>query len=168
MKFVATSLLLILLFSLSNFSQKRISQNIRLNENQPSVYITFERYIKSKDNNADEDFALLRFKNNTRWSVLLNMSEAAGKEFGDASLFYEVKNNKGELLENHSCHVCSFNYLGSGKALLFAVPHEYLKHDQKIQIEFGYEWQDSDDVFAGREVSNLVTFFGNSLPKENK
>ncbi len=167
MKIIIISIFWTLLLSIPVFSQKKSSQTILLNKNELSVYLKFKRYMSISSKNAEEseNLIILTLVNNTRWNIWLEMGGVSSKEYGEARLFYDVKTNKDELLKSKRCHVCSLSPLGSGNSLQFAIPLESLSENQKIQIQFRYEWQNKESWFAGDEVTNLVTFFSNNLPK---
>jgi hypothetical protein len=70
------------------FAQNNISntkENIKINQNQPSVFIKFERFGKRKPVGDDEseDKVWLKLHNNTRWSIyfcIFNLYDKHGNE----------------------------------------------------------------------------------------
>jgi hypothetical protein len=74
--------------------QRRFSgtqSELRLRKDMPTVYITFERAGKRKplEQGESDQGVWLRLHNNTRWPLTLAMN-GVPKEYGDATLFYDV------------------------------------------------------------------------------
>jgi hypothetical protein len=55
--------------------------------------------------------------------------------------------------------------LRGGESVLFSVPREHLPKGMVLRVSFSYEWEDQDDVFAGREVEHVVSFYASKLPQ---
>lgn len=148
----------------SVYAQRR-SENPRLPKSRPSVYITFERIAKiaSPSNGELEETVWLRLRNNTRWSIILDMN-GIPPEYGDAALFHDVLLD-GKVIAEERCHVCSFNPLPPGRSLVFTVPRADLRQGHSIRVKFSYGWENGNDVAGGREVEHLVYFHHSSLPK---
>lgn len=132
----------------------------------PSVYLTFERagQVKVPEPGEERDRVWLRFRNNTRWTIMLNMSGVPSAEYGDAGVFFDVLSD-GNLISREECHVCTLNGVGPGKSLVFSVPREDLSEGRSIRVRFSYGWENQDDVFAGREPEHNVYFYASNLPK---
>ena len=165
------SIALILCVMVSGYhAQKRSNQtDVCLRKNQPSVYLTFERAGKTKLLEVGEGYerVWLRLHNNTRWPIILNMSAAPSKEYGDAKLYHDVMAGL-DLVFHGECHVCSFNGLGPGKSLVFSVPSGDLAEGRSIRVAFSYGWEDQNDSNAGREAMHYVLFDSSSLPKNSE
>ena len=144
--------------------QKR-GENVRLSKTHPSVYITFERAAKigSPSNGELVETVWLRLRNNTRWSIILDMN-GIPPEYGDAALFHDVLLD-GKVIAEDRCHACSFNPLPSGRSLMFTVPRADLREGYSIRVKFSYGWENGNDVAGGREVEHFVYFHNASLPK---
>lgn len=164
-------LILILLSVVILHGQQRASadlkSDVRVNMKMPSVYITFERagQLKSPEPGDDRERVWLRLNNNTKWSLLLEMSAAPSEEYGDAGLFYDEL-AKGEVVFRNQCHVCSINSLGPGKSLLFSLPRTVLAEERGIRVRFSYGWEDQNDVAGGREAEHHVYFDAARLPQK--
>jgi hypothetical protein len=162
---------LILIAPAQRRSVPRANRGGRLSQSHPSVYISFVREAKiaSARNGGMEQTVWLRLHNNTRWPIRLDAS-GIPKEYGDAELYYAVEDtNKGEaLFGSTECHVCSSVSLASGQSLIFSLPREYLVKGHRIRIDFSYDWEKQNDVFAGREVEHSVFFYGSNLPESNR
>lgn len=144
-----------------------VQREVRLKKSQPSVYISFERIgqLKSPNPLDDRERVWLRLHNNTKWSIMLQMSAVPSQAYGDASLYYDEL-TKGEVAFRNQCHVCTLNSLGSGKTLLFSIPRNILKSEGgAIRIRFSYGWENQDDVAGGREAEHYVYFDGAKLPQ---
>src|SRR5436305_540669 len=72
--------------------KKSVTTGIKLQQKQPSVYISFVRAGKIKPlfTGNSEEHIWLRLHNNTRWSIWLDASDIP-KEYGDAALYYTVE-----------------------------------------------------------------------------
>ena len=147
-------------------SAQAIQSELRIKKGMPTVYITFDRAGERKPLKQGESSkgVWLRLHNNTRWLLTLSMN-GVPKEYGDASLFYDVL-SEGKVILEQRCHVCSSNQLGPGASLLFSVPNEYLSKGGAIRVNFSYGWEDPDDVFAGREPKHFVYFYSSNLPPQ--
>jgi hypothetical protein len=152
------------------------SSEIRLSRDKPSVYISYERSGKREPLHVSEsdEGIWLRLHNNTKWKIIF---PAAGvpEPHGDVGMFYtlEVVSElpdevvdipKGEELG----HVSSTFELRGGESVLFSVPREHLPKGIVLRVRFSYEWENQDDVFAGREVEHIVSFYGAKLPQLKK
>jgi len=144
----------------------RRQAEVRIRKDQPGVYLTFERSGKVKIPEIGEGYerVWLRFHNNTRWPIILDMSEVPAKEYGDAELYYDVLSGR-ELIFHGECHVCSFNGLGPSKSFVFSVPRGDLAEGRSIRVAFSYGWEDQNDTNAGREAVHYVYFDASKLPK---
>ena len=161
----------VILFSLgtvqSQHPARRVGQTkVYLEKGRLSVYITLERVgqLKSPDPGDEKDRVWLRFHNNTRWPVRLDMGGVPSAEYGDAELFFDGLQD-GELVFRNRCHACTTNMLGSGRSLLFSVPRADLGKDRSIRVRFSYGWEDWGDVTAGREPEHYVYFDASKLPQ---
>jgi hypothetical protein len=161
----AINFLIILLAIAGSIHGQRRSENPRLSKTRPSVYITFERAAKiaSRSNGELEETVWLRLRNNTRWSIILDMN-GIPPEYGDAALYHDVLLD-GKVIAEERCHVCSFNPLPSGRSLVFSIPRADLRQGYSIRVKFSYGWENGNDVAGGREVEHFVYFHGSSIPK---
>lgn len=142
---------------------------VRLKKDRPGVYLTFERIgeIKSPTGDKGERRIWLRFHNNTRWSIMLDMRDVPSKEYGDVGLFYDVVLGK-EVIIQRQCHVCTHNALGSGRSLVFSIPVDDFTEESLIRVRFSYGWEDWDDAATGREAQHYVYFYASRLPKSTQ
>jgi hypothetical protein len=147
----------------------RIPSAVRLQKNKPTVYIEFERSGNRAPLFASESNKgiWLRLHNNTKWSIVLDMNGVPSEDYGDAALIYDVLSDRQVIIPD-SCHVCSFNSLGSGHSLLFSIPAEHLSTGRALRIKFSYCWEDSNGVAAGREPEHYVFFYASNLPKSSQ
>ena len=151
--------------------RQRAPLSARLSKQHPSVYISFVRAAKiaSVRTGKIEETVWLRLHNNTRWSIWLHAS-GVPEEYGDAELYYAVEDAERDerLYGSTRCHACSIIPLHPGKSILFSLPREDVSADRRIRIEFSYDWEDRDDVTAGREVQHSVFFDGSELDKKDR
>jgi len=140
-----------------------------LKKGQMSVYITLERMgeLKAPDPGDDKDRVWLRFHNNTRWPLRLDMGAVPSAEYGTAELFFDGLKN-GEIVFRNRCHACTTNLLAAGRSLVFSLPRSDLGENRSIRVRFSYGWEDWDDVTAGREPEHYVYFYSSQLPKSRQ
>jgi hypothetical protein len=144
----------------------RKEAGVRIRKDKPGVYLSFHRVgeVKVPEVGEGNERIWLRFHNNTRWPVMLDMGDVESEEYGDAQLFYDVLKDDEVLIRRH-CHVCTHNELGSGKSITFSIPRGYLTKERSIRVNFSYGWEDWTDVSGGREALHYAVFDGSSLPK---
>jgi hypothetical protein len=163
--------LLVSLVSLhAQHTASRVGQkDVHLKKGRLSVYLTLERVgqLQSPDPGDDKARVWLRFHNNTRWPIRLDMGGVPSAEYGDAELFFDGLQN-GEVIFRNRCHSCTTNMLGSGGSLIFSVPHADLGKGRAIRVRFSYGWEDWGDVTAGREPEHYVYFYASKLPQTSQ
>jgi len=121
------NLLFMLLFS-ATYAQRahKPAARILLNSHRPAVFLSYieQKVMKTSDKLKGENYLFFKITNNTRWKIWLSMSGTAGKEFGQASLYYAIEDPKSDqnISGSVSCHVCSTNPLGSGRSIIFMRP----------------------------------------------
>src|SRR5262249_28378563 len=108
----------------------------------------------------------LRISKNKRWAIWLDASGVPNKRYGEISLYYTIESvNDGRIATDSRCHGCSNVPLASGKSWIFVIPLDYLDKDQRVRINFSFDWENRDDAFAGREAEHSVFFYTSKLPK---
>lgn len=166
----------------------RTQTQVRLTKDKPTVYITFERAGKREPLEVEEssEGIWLRLHNNTHWTIFFP-AFGVPKALGEVGMFYEIEATKSlevyrdapEIRESHkqeNCtpelpvgyrlgHVYSMVRLPPGNSIVFSVPREHLAKGLALRISFNYEWQNEDDVFAGREPKSHVYFYSSKLPQ---
>lgn len=160
---------------------------------KPTVYITFERAGRREPlkNSESNKGIWLRLHNNSRWAIFFS-TFGVPDALGEAGIFYEVEAmGRPEVYRDASdtsraeepqeqdkatmelpigyrvSHLYSTTRLLSGESIVFSVPREHLAKRLAIRVAFYYEWQDEDEVFAGREPQSYVHFFSSRLPQKN-
>ena len=82
---------------------------------------------------------------------------------------YEVESTKEGKTDipigDRAVHIVSSTDLASGRSTVFSIPKEHLAKDLRLRISINFDWEDRNDVFAGREVEHFVYFSSASLPK---
>jgi hypothetical protein len=159
---------------------------------KPTVYITFERAGKRQPLELGEsnEGIWLRLHNNSRW-VIFFPAFGVPEALGEAGLFYEVEAvRRSEVSRDISDasidrvaqeqdkatpqlpigyrvgHLSSTVRLAPGDSIVFSVPREHLAKGLALRVGFYYEWQDADEVFAGREPQSHIYFFSSKLPQK--
>lgn len=171
MKFVI-SLFIVFILAISVVSAQtrkpnKFSSEIRLSKNKPSVYISYERSGKREPLEIGEsnEGIWLRLHNNTKWTIILP-TFGPPESHGDVGMFYtlvvvsELPKEVTDIPKGYELgHVYSTFKLRGGESVLFSVPREHLPKGIVLRVSFSYEWEDQDDVFAGREVEHVVSFY---------
>lgn len=173
--------MVLVLASSSLFSQRRgdaeDSARGRLVRNAPSVYISYTRSgtRKQLQTGESERRVWLRLHNNTKWRIVIPVFDVP-PEWGELGIFYDIEANdqqgiafqKGVPKGRPVADVYSTVRLGAGKSVLFSVPTEHLVKGLNLRIRFSYEWENQDDVFAGREASHFVYFRSSTIPQSEE
>lgn len=185
-------ILLLLCLSTVGYAQhskpRRVKTEVRLSRNKPTVYITFERAGKREPLEAGEsdEGIWLRLHNNTRWTITFP-AFGVPETLGEVGMFYEVeairnietyrdapKSGESQRQEQAAQetpvgyrlgHVSSTVQLPPGDSIVFSVPREHLNKGLALHLSFSYEWQNQDDVFAGRDPRTYVYFYSSALPQ---
>lgn len=152
------------------------SSEVRLFKDKPGVYISYERSGKREPLHANEsdEGIWLRLHNNTKWKIKFPVS-GAPETHGEVGMFYTlevVSDLPDEVTDipkgNELGHVYSPFEVRSGGSVLFSIPREHLPKGIVLRVRFNYEWEDSDDVFGGREVEHTVSYYASKLPHLKK
>jgi hypothetical protein len=149
------------------------NDDVLLDRNKPSIYLTFERRGQRTPRNPDEssEGIWLRLHNNTRWAIstyagsgvslsktsfaplllfnkrqpgLLDGVEIDAGYYVDADLQSNISPPK--LLRHDS--LASEVWLPSGRTLIFSVPREHLGKYLSISVPFQYQWERRPDAKA--------------------
>ena len=126
----------------------------------PSIFISLESVEIMKDSlrRKDEKRVWLRLRNNSRWTIKVDASGGV-KGQDDASLYYDILDDKDNIKQRRACHVCSIVGLARGKSILFAVPYEELEKAASLRIQFSYPWEDEVEVAPAIEPTHFVYFY---------
>ena len=94
------------------------------------------------------------------------MSGVPSREYGDASLYYRIEESATGIIRiDERCHVCSFNALGPGKSLVFAIDRNYVSRDALLRIKYSFRWEQHPEDGAGSISTHSVEFYFARLPK---
>jgi hypothetical protein len=154
----------------------KTSSGVRLSNDKPSVYISYERFGKRKPLLAGEsnEGIWLRLHNNTKWKIILPAS-GVPETHGDLGMFYTlevVSELPDEIVDipkgNELGHLYSIIELRGGESVLFSVPREHLPKGIVLRVKFSYEWENQNDVSADREVEHTVSYYASKLPQLKK
>ena len=152
------------------------SMDIRLSKDKPSVYISYERSGKREPLyvGESEEGIWLRLHNNTRWKIIFP-AFGPPETHGDVGMFYtldvisELPDEVVNIPKGYELgHGYSTFELRGGESVSFSVPREHLPKGIALRTKFSYEWENQDDVFAGREVEHTVSFYASMLPQLKK
>lgn len=123
----------------------------------PSVYITVDR-VKNEKNKAEKKrIVFFRLHNNLKTAIQIQGS-AEERGLGDLSVYYDLTDGNGSLIDGQYCHVCSLVFVKSGKSLLFSLPEEKLVLADSLQIHFSYSWETRNAKLAALEPRHQVVF----------
>ncbi len=192
-----TAMFIVALSSNHVCAQNKLSDttpsSVRLKKNEPNVYIKLDRVGRRKPLRTGEsdEGIWLRLHNNSKWSLFFPVFNVPD-EYGDAGMYYDVEYipkpetnydplsiGQGQSEQSNTAipsvpsgyqiiHTSSTIELPSGDSILFSIPREHLRNRLHIRIKFNYEWEDSSDVFAGREPIHYVTFNSYQLERSIK
>jgi hypothetical protein len=145
----------------------KIDQDLRVNQNKPSVYITLEKCVNNSENS--NQLVLLRLQNNTRWQISLRgNSEDKNTNIFDVPYIVRIPLNQ----ESDSLFVGKRqNKLGviwrieSGKSLLFDVKKEHIAEGKLIMVNFSFEWESAGLSGGDNSIFHQALFRLNDLTK---
>jgi len=152
------------------------SSEIRLSVDKPGVYISYERSGKREPLEVGEssEGIWLRLHNNTKWKIIFP-AFGAPETHGDVGMFYtlevvsQLPDEVVDIPKGYELgHVYSTFELRGGESVLFSVPREHLPKGIVLRVRFSYDWENQDDVFAGREVEHTVSYYAYKLPQLKK
>ncbi len=167
-------------------SSVRIKTDLRLDQAEPSVYVSFDHFGARQPLEAGEssDGVWLRLHNNTRSSIFL-ASFSVPKALGQVGMFYEIVSaayddnyrdpsvpkpdtKLQDLPVGYTLgHTSSAYLLRPGQTVLFSVPREHLPESVGLRITFNYEWELEGEMESVRtgEPKHFVFFYSSRLPK---
>lgn len=152
-------LFLMVVVSVSNvFSQRKYRNSFgKYNRKLPSIYLTLEKRASASMMQLAKSKGLLLFRlhNNLKSGIQIEASSAEDG-LGDASIYYDVLNQKGELIESHPCHVCSLIIVKGGKSVLFTIPKDEVHQENALRIDFEYLWETDEPTLLGQEPIHQV------------
>lgn len=188
MKFYYKTLYLMLflfgsLYSVEGQRKNEVSKasNIKISADNPSVYITFEKFGKRTPlrEGESEDGMWLRIHNNIRHSI--RFCSFGTSEEGEQLI---APNNEFQIGINYDIEITNYKLFGktradapngyptgslcfgyelkAGKSVLFSVPAEHLVKGLSIKIPFKYEWEEESED----NPTHFVYFNSESIPKK--
>lgn len=153
----------------------RIEDNIRINKDYPTVYITFERFAENEAVFAAESGQriYLRLHNNTKWQIFLFPFYFGAQD--ELSLFHEVERENSNIRTEiptgyNKAYKLRLTLLpvAPGKSALFNVPREHLAKNLLIRTDFLYSWEDYElSEEAPLAPRYTVAFRSSDLPRLN-
>jgi hypothetical protein len=170
MKELFFTLIVICSFLSLTFAQRQKGNNSRIlvDANKPAVFITFLslKEIKPDDPTDDKNNLFFKITNNTRGKIWLQMSGVSKKDYGEASLYYEINDeSKDTSFGSLDCHVCSVNPVGSKRSIIFSIPLSQASYDALMQIKYSFDWERDSENIGSSYSTHLVGFALSSLPK---
>jgi hypothetical protein len=151
------------------------SGDLRLDKQNPTVFITFERSGSRIPGRAGEstEGVWLRLHNNAKkWNIFL-MTYGADNERSEYTVSYDVSWSPGMewMQKAHDLpvgyrirNVAQVRKLEPGQSIVFSVPKENLAEGLCILVEFSYEWEASGDLGGDQSISHRATFRSTDLP----
>lgn len=151
--------ILLMALSVSSFFAQSKCRNWseKYNKNFPSLYLTLETRANASLTQVakSKGLVLFRLHNNLKTGIKIETS-GAEDGLGDASIYYDVLDQKGELIESHPCHVCSSTIVRGGKSLLFSIPKDEVREANSFRIDFEYLWETDEPTLLGQEPIHQV------------
>lgn len=143
--------------------------DFKLNNDMPSVYVTFEKYEKlySEKTNQTLEIVWLRVHNNFKGDITFCSYDTSVSPTGKIVLNYiaektldfadlSTRNNESIPLGMPGFDICNEYGLKSGNSFLFGVYQKDLTKDRSIKIQFVYPWEDAFDARTGNEPNHFV------------
>jgi len=175
MKALVSICVLVCLFGVP-FSERMFSQSTtsatKVDKKQPSVYISFDRFetVTSQDKRTGKvrsaDLVWLRLHNNLSSDISVctydgdfTLTKKPGINYRIESL-WDISGTKPIpptiLYTFPAIDFCREGVIRSGESMPFSVRRDVLVDWSRIRINFQYAWEDSLDVFYGREPEHIV------------
>jgi hypothetical protein len=129
------------LYALMSIGAASRFQAQRLQNELPSVYITFKEFVKNGPRMAcPSGCARLILHNNTRWPIYY--ATAYDPTVEGAAIVYIIELEDGSRdVRNQVDQVMRNNKLMPGKTLTFVVPKADFREKSKIYIDFSFSWE---------------------------
>lgn len=129
----------------------------KYNKKFPSLYLTLEKRanISLMQLAKSKGLVLFRLHNNLKTGIRIETS-GAEDGLGGASIYYDVLDQKGAVIQSHPCHVCSSTILRGGKSLLFTIPKNEVHQENALRLDFEYLWETDEPTLLGQEPIHQV------------
>jgi len=141
-----------------------VSQGQKVNRKRPSVYLTFQGFVKKT---ADEAYpsegARLILHNNTQWPIQYGKwLDPALRD--DVAMIYTIELEAGCRDDRMHVDVVTRGELLSGKTVSFVIPRENLPKKSEIYVEFNFSWELSKGERVRHEAVHRAYFLSSDLP----
>ncbi|MDT7540602.1 MAG: hypothetical protein QOE33_506 [Acidobacteriota bacterium] len=134
-------------------------------KSQPSVYLTFQGFVKKTANDAyPSEGARLVLHNNTRWPIYYS-EWLERTPTGDVAMIYNIVSEEGCPEQRSHVDVITKGKLRSGGSVSFTVPREDFPKNSKIYVGFNFSWEIVKDAKLPNETRHLVYFYSSALPE---
>ncbi len=150
---------------------------VKLLEDKPSVYVTFENYGKFTPATAKKtyDIAWFRLHNNFKGAISFCSYDSSVSPTGKIGVHYEIEKtpNRTDLSSRNNDSVpigfppydfCNSYNLKSGKTFLFGIPQNHLLKDTRVKIQFYFPWEDELDFLTVKEPQHYIYYYVTNLP----
>lgn len=151
------------LFCTWMFGGMSTSQGQKRVRNRPSVYITFQGFVRTVS--SEQPHVRLVLHNNTRW--VIHYGEWLERVFsgGDAAIIYAVELKNGCLGGRGHTSVVTTGKLLPGRSISFLVPFEDFPKGSAIFLEFDYSWELIKGNRDRNEAVHRAYFLASDLPR---
>jgi hypothetical protein len=146
------------------FANAGRSQGQKITQKRPSVYLTFQGFVKKTASEADpSDGARMLLHNNTRWTILYGewLERALP---GDVAMIYTVELENGCMGGKRHFDVVTVGKLLPGKSVSFTVPREDFPKNSEIFVEVDYSWELVKGERVRNEAVHRTYFLSSALP----
>lgn len=189
MRFITIILLAVFSFAFQVNAQSKTDSNkektstndLKLNKDKPSVYITFEKYDQFYFERTDQtyDIIWLRVHNNFKGDISFCSYDTSVSPTGKIGLDYiaekrldlsdlSTRNNESVPLGMPGFDLCNQYVLKSGESFPFGVHQKDLVKGNQIKIRFFYPWEDAYKAWTGNEPTHYIYYYAFYLPEKSK
>lgn len=153
----------------------------KINQEQPSVYVTFENYSKYTWDKTQEtyDVAWFSLHNNFSGNISFCQYDTSLSATGKIGAHYEIekvpnindpttKNNEDTPRGFPRFDFCNDYKLKSGANFLFGIIQNHLIKGTRIKIQIFYPWEDEMDFGVVNDPKHYIYFYARDLPTRKK
>jgi len=139
-----------------------------IDPSKPAVFISFLKVgqIEPLEAGVRGQYLWFRLTNNSRWAIWLEMS-GVPKAYGEARLYYTIEDttDRGKILVDSSCHVCSVNPVAPGRSIVFSIPTDHASRYSRLHIPYSFSWERDNESEGGSSSQHSVEFYFDKLPE---
>lgn len=140
-----------------------VSQGQKIDRKRPSVFISFDSFVKKKAAPGySSEAARLILHNNTRWPIYYEKNYDPMAGAGSIIHVIEFVDGKRDVIGR--IDVVSQGKLMPGESLSFLVPRREFPNGSQIYVEFNFSWELNEGETVRREVVHRAYFLTSDLP----